>query len=149
VSAGKVNATAQTVSERLFDWYDKAAADLSPSSSRAYRRLIDKRLLPAFGRMRVRNLTPQHLDAFYAELGRREDLAPASVRRLRAVMRGALAQAVRWGWLTSNPASNASPLKVRTPDISPPPMAEARDLTAACASRGDTPQQRELLAAAD
>ncbi len=68
MSAGKVTATTQTVGELLSSWYEKAAGDLSPSTSREYRRLIDKRFLPAFGRVRVRDLTPQHLDAFYAEL---------------------------------------------------------------------------------
>ena len=34
---------------------------------------------------------------FDSELGHREGLAPASVRQVHAVMRRALAQAVRWG----------------------------------------------------
>ena len=135
VSAGKVTATTQTVGELLSSWYEKAAGDLSPSTSAKYRRLIDKRLLPAFGRIRVRDLTPQHLDAFYAKLVRREGLAPASVRQVHAVIRRALAQAVRWGWLTSNPASNASPPEVRTPEITPPPMADTRALLAAADER--------------
>ena len=50
-------------------------------------------------------------------------------------MRRALAQAVRWGWLTSNPASNASPPKVRKPEITPPPLADTRALLAAADER--------------
>jgi integrase len=135
VSAGKVTATTQTVADLLASWYERAAADLSPSTAREYRRLIDKRLLPALGRVRVRDLTPQQLDAFYGELSTRGQLAPASVRQVHAVMRRALAQAVRWGWLTSNPASNASPPKVRTPEITPPPLADTRALLAAADER--------------
>jgi Phage integrase, N-terminal SAM-like domain len=50
-------------------WYEKAAGDLSPSTSREYRRLIDKRLLPAFGRIRVRDLTPPPMADTRALLG--------------------------------------------------------------------------------
>jgi integrase len=135
VSAGKVTATTQMVADLLASWYERAAADLSPSTAREYRRLIDKRLLPALGRVRVRDLTPQQLDAFYGELSTRGQLAPASVRQVHAVMRRALAQAVRWGWLTSNPASNASPPKVRKPEITPPPLADTRALLAAADER--------------
>jgi integrase len=135
VADGKVTATTQTIADLLAAWYVQAAPDLSPSTAREYRRLIDKRLLPAFGRIRVRDLTPQQLDAFYVQLSTRGRLAPASVRQVHAVMRRALAQAVRWGWLVSNPASNASPPKVRTPEITPPPMADTRALLAAADER--------------
>jgi integrase len=135
VSSGQVTATTQTVADVLASWYERAAADLSPSTAREYRRLFDKRLLPALGRVRVRDLTPQQLDAFYGELSTRGQLAPASVRQVHAVMRRVLAQAVRWGWLTSNPASNASPPKVRKPEITPPPLADTRALLAAADER--------------
>ncbi len=54
------------------------------------------------------------LDQWYAELRRSggpggTPLAPNTVMRSHALLRRALAQAVKWGWLSVNPAANASP----------------------------------------
>lgn len=47
------------------------------------------------------------------------------------MLRGALGQAVRWGWIPSNPAASASPPKLRRREITPPALADARALLAA------------------
>jgi integrase len=47
-------------------------------------------------------------------------LAPTTVRQIHAILRRALSQAVKWGWLSSNPAALASPPPVVPRDIHPP-----------------------------
>jgi integrase len=47
-------------------------------------------------------------------------LSPATVRRVHVVLRRALGQAKRWGWLVNNPAADASPGRISRTEVSPP-----------------------------
>lgn len=47
-------------------------------------------------------------------------LATATIRQVHAVLRRALQQGVKWGWLQSKPAVLASPPRVRNPPIEAP-----------------------------
>ena len=110
VSTTKVN-----VAELLDRWLDAAAGDLSPTTAHEYRRLADVLIKPALGRVAIRRLTAQRLDEFYAALVRQRGLSASSVRQVHAVIRGALNQAVKWGWLAANPARSASPPSTTSP----------------------------------
>ena len=120
VSAGKVTASNVTVAELLQRWLEVVAEQLSPTTVREYRRLVRTMLEPALGALPLRRVTTQRLDAYYAALGRDQGLSAASIRHVHAVLRGALGQAVRWGWMPSNPAATASPPKIRRREITPP-----------------------------
>lgn len=48
----------------------------------------------------------------------------STIRRIHGVLHVALQQAVRWGWLASNPASAATLPRLLAPDIKPPGPAE-------------------------
>ena len=85
----------------------------------------------ALGSLTLRRVTTHRLDVFYSGLVRDRGLSPSSVRQVHAVLRGALGQAVRWGWIPTNPAATASPPKRRPREITPPAMADTRDLLAA------------------
>jgi integrase len=122
VSAGKVASAATPLSELLERWLEHVEDQLSPTTVREYRRLVRTRLDPDLGKLPLRRVTTQRIDAYYAGLSRERRLSPASIRHVHAVLRGALGQAVRWGWIPANPAANASPPKLRRRDITPPPM---------------------------
>lgn len=70
------------------------------------------------------------IDRFYQKLqlpgGGRSGraLAPATVRRVHGILRRALEQALRWGWIGKNPAASASPPRVPLRDTSVPDPAE-------------------------
>ena len=85
---------------------------------------IENPIIPVLGSMPVAKLTPMDLDRFYRELlevGRsRGPYAPASIRRVHGIIRRALTQGVRWGWITHNPAIDASPPRVPIKDLKPP-----------------------------
>lgn len=63
-------------------------------------------------------------------------LAPATVRKIHFIIRGALAAAVRWGWLASNPAEIARIPGLPPPDPDPPSSAEAAALVNAAWAEG-------------
>lgn len=125
VSAGKITSTATTLDDLLRRWLDHIDGELSPTTLREYRRLVAKRIGPQLGSLRLSRVTAHRLDSYYASLRREEGLAPGSVRKIHAVLRGALGQAVRWGMIPSNPAVNASPPRTARSDVNPPQLDEA------------------------
>jgi integrase len=73
----------------------------------------------------LRRLDTAALDRFYTTLRARggtggKPLAAASVRQIHAILRRALSQAGRWGWIPANPAALTSPPRPGPTDIRPP-----------------------------
>ena len=136
----RTNATAGELLER---WFEQASGDFSPKTIRETRGVLDRYLLPAFAPITLSKLRPDHLDAFYRGLrdGSRNHgrpLAPATIRRVHGILRRALSQGVRWGWIPTNPAAAASPPRVPVADIKPPAPADVARLFNA--ARGAEPE---------
>jgi integrase len=136
--------TNATTGELLERWFEQATPDFSPSTVRETRGVLDRYLLPAFGDTPVRRLRASDIDRFYNALrtvgGHGRPLKPATVRRVHGILRRALAQGVKWGWLARNPAADATPPRVPKREIVPPEplvlsrlfrLAEERDPTLA------------------
>ncbi|MGI9646739.1 MAG: tyrosine-type recombinase/integrase, partial [Ilumatobacteraceae bacterium] len=128
VSAGKVSSSGTTLGELLARWLDHISEQLSPTTVREYRRLVKQLIGPDLGKLRLSRITTQQIDGYYTTLSRERDLSPASVRHVHAVLRGALGQAVKWGWIPVNPAVSASPPKIRRREINPPTIANTKRL---------------------
>jgi integrase len=131
VSTGRISSSTMSLADLLERWLDHVSEQLSPTTVREYRRLVKKLISPDLGKLTLRRISTQRLDTYYATLARERGLSPASVRHVHAVMRGALGQAVRWGWIPANPAAAASPPRLRRREISPPAIADARTLLVA------------------
>jgi integrase len=99
-------------------WWTMAEPNLSPTTTREYRRLVWKVIVPRLGDRKVRALRASDIDVMYGELSRK--LSAQSVHHVHAVLRRVLNQGVKWGWLPNNPALNASPPKVKRKPITPP-----------------------------
>lgn len=82
-------------------------------------------ITPSLGRIRLEELAPLDVQRW---MNRKvaDGLAPKSVRHLRATLRAALNQAVRWGMLSRNVAMLVDPPKVRRYEIRPLDPEEAR-----------------------
>jgi integrase len=94
---------AQTVADYLVGWLDTKARRLRPTTVVRYRDYLRNDLLPAFGAVRLDQLTHQHVDQFV-----RTQLAagrgPVTVRRCVATLSSALNDAIRQRRLTHNAA---------------------------------------------
>lgn len=113
---------AATVEDLFTRWLALAGPDLSPTTLRTYRGFVDARIVPELGKLRLRKLTTSRLDEFYTEL--RKTLSGSTVRHIHAIVRTACSQAVRWGWIGTNPATKATPPKIeRAPRALPEPEA--------------------------
>jgi integrase len=115
-----------TFDDLAVKWLELTSEALSPSTLREYRRLLVKIILPQFGSFKVRAIRPSDLDTFYASLRRRgvsgRPLSAQSVHHVHALIRRLLNQAMKWGWILTNPALNASPprvdrIELEVPDV--------------------------------
>jgi integrase len=89
---------------------------------------IDNPIIPAIGSLSASKLTANELDRFYRHLlevgASNGPYAPATIRRVHGIIRRALTQGVRWGWISRNPAIDASPPRVPLRDMKPPSPSE-------------------------
>jgi integrase len=139
VSGGALAAQDATVRDLLTEWLDLARPELSPTTARGYEWIIDTYILPTLGKQPLARLKPALLDRFYAKLrdGGGQDgkpLSAATVRQVHAILRRALQQGVKWGWIVQNPASLASPPRVRGTQLEPPDPQQVIALVDAAAS---------------
>ncbi len=130
--------TTTTVGDLLGRWFEAASNDFSPKTVREVSGFIERNLRPALGDVRLTKLNAASLDRYYQRLlkdgGRGgRPLAPSTIRRIHGILRRALAQGVRWGWLGVNPAASATPQRVQSPDVKPPTPDEVGRLQAAIA----------------
>ncbi len=109
-------------------WLMLSGADLSPTTLRRYRQLLEQHIFPALGDRPAHMIRTSDLDDLYLGLISQTGLAPATVRQVHSVIRRALSQAVRWGWMTTNPAANTTPPRVRAPSIHPPDVDKVLEL---------------------
>lgn len=131
VEDGQVTGTETTLGDLLDRWLDLADDRLSPTTLREYRRLTERRIKPALGRVPLIKLGTQDLDAFYQALANDAGLSPASVRQVHSIVRRGLKQGIKWGWIGHNVAVTASPPILRQKRITPPSVDELRSLAAA------------------
>lgn len=95
-----------TVAVYLNGWLARKVEDgLRPSSARMYTQYIAKDLNPIIGRFRLSALTPGHVDTLIRNL-RRAGRGPATVNRIHATLRSALADARRWRLVAFNAATD-------------------------------------------
>jgi len=129
-----------TVGEALERWYVgfRQMADTgakSVNTATTDREFLDAYVLPHIGTIKLAKLTAFDLDRLYAKLlatgsRRGAPLKPATVRKAHGLIRRALAQCVRWRWITVNPALSATPPSVPQESIAPPEPEAARRILA-------------------
>jgi integrase len=122
---------AGSVSELLDRWFDAASPMWAASTRRQTRSVIDRHVRPSLGAIPLARLTTAMIDEFYANLRRSSggrEMSPGTVRRIHVVVHRALAQAQRWGWIYTNPASLAQPPRSEPAEIRPPAQAQVGTL---------------------
>jgi len=117
-----VEPTAITVAHFLRErWLPAARGTIRSTTYSSYEMHVRCYLIPAFGPLRLQQVTPLAINAFYAELSKgwngRSVLSAASVRRIHATLHRALRDAVRWQLIVRNPAGAADPPRARRPEM--------------------------------
>lgn len=103
-------ATTSTVGRLLEFWLD-GKTDIRPQSRDRYQRIIDLHLEPAFGKLRIREVSPALLDAWIR--GQTSGVAATA----RTVLAGAFNLATRFGLVASNPMAAIEPVATRKKEV--------------------------------
>jgi integrase len=127
--------TSATVAELIERWFEFARSEFSPKTVKETRGMIDRYVTPSLGSVTLSKLRAHDLDRFYRDLQAKggaggSPLAAATVRRVHGILRRALGQGVKWGWIGVNPAVAASPPRVLTAEIRPPSPTQVAALLA-------------------
>lgn len=118
LDAGAHHGPATNLAALLDAWARARQPDWSPKNRDETARFVT-RIKAAIGDVKLRDVTAETLDTFYADL-RAAGLGASSVHRYHDVCHAALEQAVRWDWLLRNPASRANPGRPDRTKITPP-----------------------------
>jgi len=132
-SAHAPSAMERTVGDLLRAWYSHGEPSWSAATAAGYRSRIRLVSPTPIGRASVAELTGEQLDRWYVGLVR-AGVTAANIRNHHAMLRRALNQGVRWGWLPSNPALLASSPRVPTRHVV---AMQARDVIAAANAAAD------------
>jgi integrase len=117
-----------TVARFLADWLEHSARPaVRPLTYRGYESKIRTHILPSIGPLRLTQLAPGQVQSFL-NAKRAAGLSPRSVHHLRAILRAALEDAVRWGMLARNSAALVDSPHVPSPEVEVPTPEEARRL---------------------
>ena len=102
----------ETVTEFLASWLrNTVEPSARPSTFRTYEYLIRVHIAPALGRNFLTKLDVREVQAFLNAKAS-EGLSPQTVGHMRAVLRAALNDALRWGLIHRNAASLADPPRI-------------------------------------
>ncbi len=134
------------VGEYLEHWIETSVkGTVRQSTYEVYGYMIHPHLAPALGRIKLKNLTPAHVRAFYRD---RLDsgLAPATVHKMHVVLHKALDQAVSDGLIARNVAKGVKVPQTKRKEIRPLTPEQVKTLLKAV--RGDRLEALYVLAVA-
>ncbi len=114
-----VTQSRRTVGQFLDEWCEAVAASVRPKTLAKYRLCKDAYVVPVIGTTLLQDLTPVRLNLLYGHLLKQgrvhrrgtqtAGLSRATVATVHRVLRRALADAVRWGYVARNVAEDARP----------------------------------------
>jgi integrase len=109
----------QKLGEYLPQWLENVyKPTVRRSSYEQHRYMSEGHIIPSLGAIYLHQLTPQHLQAFYARK-LQEGLKPRSIAVLHAIIHSALENAVKWNLVSRNVASLVSKPRVERYEVHP------------------------------
>lgn len=99
---------------------DYAETNLAPKTLFRYKQILESRILPAMGHIKIEQIKPNHLLAFYKNLqedgiradGKPGGLSEKTISQHHRIISSILQDAVQWQVIPFNPASRVKPPKV-------------------------------------
>ncbi len=123
------------VEDYLKRWLkDSVQGTVRASTYEVHRHMIEPHIIPALGRIKLKDLNPVHVRGFYREK-LDSGLSSATVRKMHSVLRKALKQAVLDGLIPRNACEAVTPPKIERKEITPLDREQAQALLEA--AKGD------------
>ena len=129
-------AGAGQLGELLDRWLEYIGPHRAAYTMDEYRRLVEKTIKPALGKVRLDKLTGRQLDAFYRSLQER-GLSGSSIHQHHSILHASLGRAVKWGMLATNPADRATAPRPARSTVTAPAVPDVQKLIAAAEADGD------------
>lgn len=130
----EVDVAAQTMAQYLTAWLrDVVKPSVRPSTYASYEGHVRLYFIPAFGDVQLSKLTAQHVQRLLNQQTA-NGLSPRTVQYMRATLRSALAQAVKWSLVNRNVAALATPPRSRQSEVRPMSPTDAGRFIEACRS---------------
>jgi len=108
MQAGRIEA--QSLGEYLQAWLHHSKGRVRLKTWEGYQSIINRHVIPALGDVPLEDLHPLLVQKLYSKMAARvPPLSGGTILNTHLVLSHALAQAVRWGYLSSNPAAGAEP----------------------------------------
>jgi integrase len=118
--SGVLSKSTHTVGDFLARWVETSTPRWAISTARRNAGIVDRILVPALGKIKLRDLNAGHLASLYGSLTTKGE-APATVNRVHAVIARACSDAVAWGELGTSPAPAAKSARPRMTTKEPRP----------------------------
>ncbi len=100
-----------TLAQFLDEWVVSISSSRSNKTVEQYSWVIEKRILPFIGDVKLKDLGPDRVQHFYHHLLSQERLSNHAVNHTHRVLRTSLNQAVKLGLIIKNPCSATTPPK--------------------------------------
>ncbi len=107
-----------TLSRWVEIWLQEYTGDKKYLTVKHYKAQCKTHIVPSLGAVKLSELTPPQIQAFYDGL-QRDGLAAKSVRNIHGILTKCLSTAVQLGYLRSNPASMVTLPKIEKKEIHP------------------------------
>ncbi|MBU4557032.1 MAG: site-specific integrase, partial [Actinobacteria bacterium] len=139
-----------TCSQYFDKWLAHAKNNLSPTTQRTYRRIVEGELQRAFGHTKLADLSPLQIQGFidgalaHPSKNGGGARSPRTVQRFYMVLNRSLNQAVRWQLITRNPCALIDP--PRAPDVEMRALDEA-EISKLLSASAQTPLYGPILLA--
>ena len=139
-SAGRAAPAGRTVADVLDAWIDQNALIWAPGSRRDYESRVRAIKTDPVARISLARLTVADVEQWHARV-RRQGSQDPTIRNHHIALRAALAQAARWGWIATNPASLA---RLRSTKVEPRRAMTIADVRAVIAAAAAVDPAAEL-----
>jgi len=135
-----------TVGEYLTRWLKNSVkGTVRVSTYEIHRHMIEPHIVPALGRLKLKDLNPAHVRGFYREK-LDSGLSTATVRKMHSVLRKALNQAVLDRLIPRNACEAVKPPKVERKEITPLNREQSKALLEAASNARDRLEALYVLA---
>jgi integrase len=115
----EVSSQVPTVEEWLTTWMNLRSQETSFRTQLLYRSVFTTHVIPAFGPLRIDQVTVHAVESFYHSLLANKGLALSTVHRIHTAFAAALHSAYRQSVVASDPMKNVVKPKVPKPHVTP------------------------------
>lgn len=106
-----------TLEEYLKDWLVTVQTSVRPKTHEQYSQIVRQHIIPALGRIKLKDLTPGNIQSLYNMKLREKEKKERTVVMIHAVLHRALNQALKMGYLGRNPADGVTKPRLKRQEM--------------------------------